>query len=136
MTVKIAVASGIVAFVAAISTIAVPSELADLSVVTLGSHAGPQRYELRNNTDKAVPYAHWFGSGPSPVPYCRSSENQIRICAKKVVVNPEGEPWEHESYLAGGKSVHFEAFPTSGEVVGVKSWVHGAERFIWGGPGS
>jgi len=102
-----------------------------VSVVKQRTHGTTQRFELRNRSDTPFQYAHSFGSDRSPVPYCRGTDGSVRFCGKKAVVTPEGALWEHESFLAAGKSVRFDALPTTGEVVGVKYWANGSEGFIW-----
>ena len=89
------------------------------------------RFELANGATKALAYEHWMTQGPEPVPYCRDATGHIHICALRVFVDGDDEPYVHESYLQPGDSVKFEAIPSKDEHAGVKLWIDGKEEYLW-----
>jgi len=86
---------------------------------------------LTNHSRTTITYYHWLGRGSAPVPYCRSGDGAILVCAKVVLVDPEGALMTHEDYLAPGKTVHFLAQPKAASTVGVRLWVDGHEQYVW-----
>ncbi len=134
MTVRASVALS--AFAVLATTVIADTVPVGVTLVKVNAHDHAQYFELKNGGAEAFEYAHWFMSGPEPVAYCRAKTNEVRLCVAKATVNEDGTPAVHEYFLAPGKSVRFAAYPTDGEVVGVKYWVHGSESFIWGAPES
>ena len=120
-----------IALVTALTASAAQSDEVAVSLTRVGARGTMQRFELRNEGTIPFGYAHMFGQGASPVAYCRSTEGSIRICTKKIFLNFDGSPWEEGTELAPGKSIRFDAYPQSGETIGVKSWVNATVQFTW-----
>lgn len=100
-------------------------------VIELTPHGTVHRFRVRNDSKESIAYAHWFGGNAAPVPYCKDARGVIRICARSVLVTPDGEFWIHERYMQPGDRVVFEAVPDADEVVGIKLWVSGSECYVW-----
>ena len=66
-----------------------------------------------------------------PVPFCRSLQGSIRICADRVFQTPDGDPYVHETFLEPGASVKFRAIPSGTEQVGLRLWRDGREEYLW-----
>src|SRR5262245_46195064 len=93
----------------------------------VSSHSKTVTFDLSNDSRRDIAYFHWFGDGASPVAYCKNESGEIRICATRATVTPEGEPWTHEAYLQPGKRVRFKALPGASERVGVRLWIDHSE---------
>jgi hypothetical protein len=102
-----------------------------VSVTELTSQGTAHRFEVQNDSKERVAYAHWFGGSPAPVPYCKNASGTIRICARSVLILPDGEPYIHERYIQPGQRVVFDAFPGTDEIVGIKLWISGSEHYVW-----
>jgi len=109
-----------------------PSTQAQGAVLTLAavSH-GKVTLRFTNSGNSSVAYEHWMSQGPEPVPFCRSVQGPIRICAERVFQTPDGEPSVHETYLEPGDSVKFRAIPSGTEQVGLRMWRDGREEYLW-----
>ena len=89
------------------------------------------RLKLTNSATTVLAYEHWMSQGPDPVPYCRNPQGGIRICASRVYLTHDDEPYVHESYLQPGASVRFQAVPSGDEQVGVRLWFDAREEYLW-----
>jgi hypothetical protein len=72
-----------------------------------------------------------MSQGPDPVPYCRDPQGSVRICALRIYVTQDDDPYVHESYLQPGGAVQFQATPSKDEQVGVRLWFKGKDEFLW-----
>jgi hypothetical protein len=118
----------------AILALAVSSRIPSIIDVTIHeiAHSGNRNmFELRNNSNRSVIYEHFLGLGPHPVAYCQGKDGTIHICSRRVMENPDGQPWIEVGDLASRARVTFEANRGSGEIVGVKITVDDVEIFVW-----
>jgi hypothetical protein len=102
-----------------------------VSVKRLGRGAERVTIEMRNISSESVAYAHWFGLDSEPVPYCRTSDESLRPCGTKVMLDEADNFWIHESYLKPGQRVRFVAQPGNAAAVGVLLWIGGKETYVW-----
>jgi len=88
-------------------------------------------FALVNDAPASLAYEHWMSQGPDPVPYCRDPQGSVRICALRIYVTEDDDPYVHESYLQPGGLVRFQAAPSKDEQVGVRLWFQGKDEFLW-----
>ena len=86
---------------------------------------------LVNGAPESLEYEHWMSQGPDPVPYCRNPQGSVRICALRIYVTGDNDPYVHESFLQPGSSVRFQAVPSDDEQVGVRLWFQGKDEYLW-----
>jgi hypothetical protein len=87
--------------------------------------------ELKNTGATPLAYDHWMSQGREPVPHCRDAKGAIRICALRVYLTSENDPYIHETYLQPAVSVKFQAAPAENEQVGVHIWRDGRGEYLW-----
>ena len=102
-----------------------------IQMVVLSEEGGIATISARNRSTRTIEYFHWFAADQSPVPYCKDSTGSIFICALKVVVDDNGNPWIHEQFLKPGATVRFRARIRGAGAVGLKLWQEGRERYVW-----
>ncbi len=102
---------------------------ASLSLISLSS--AEATLELSNLGRTPLAYDHWMSQGPEPVPHCRDTSGRVRICARRIYLTSENEPYVHEAYLQPGASVELRAVPGQDEQVGVHVWRGGKDGYLW-----
>ena len=80
-----------------------------ISIELVNDHGETADFAMRNSSRQTVAYFHWFSLDSSPVPYCKDQGGSVYICALKVMVDENDDPWTHEQYLKAGETVRFVA---------------------------